>query len=325
MIALALSLMLIATLNAALMELHQNVRLAVDRTDTVDRSRFVSEFIAEAVRWAGVLPVLQRESSSQYSTASDWKSGVGETDYPQVTEPKPFDFCMNSEAAPSPYWPIIWVTDVDSRGTSDAAPCMNNANLLPQSQLIVIDSLRRCWTDCSARLPAWLVLNPGCDPIFTKFNVEIRYVSSDQIPEDCRSNTAIAVFDRQLLFVRDYAWQKGDGIAALMIKRWLAETPSRWSRAEMLAAGVDTLGAKLITPTTTFAVCNDDIQCADLREPLGLELALSMRGWITTDHYQEAISTSLSGLTTGESNDGIHRLKITRTLLRANIDASSFP
>ena len=321
MIALALSLTLIAALTTALLELHQNVRLAVDRAETLDRSRFIVEFIAEAVRWAGVLPSSRVDATPEQSVPRQLTIDESSA-FPAIVRSMPFDLCTTPEMSNTLLWPILWLAEVDQHGESAAAPCMNKANLLPESQLIVIDSLRSCLTDCTAILPVWLVLNPGCDPLFTKSSAEVRRISNHRIPADCRSNTAMAIFDRQLLFVRDYAWQKGDGIPALMIKRWLAEDPARWGRAEMLAAGISALQARLIRPTSTVSPCGDDPHCAALSPPLGLELALSLQGWIVDGDHQVTASGSLLSRNKEGFKDGVYHLKVTRTLLRANVGAS---
>lgn len=330
MIGLSLSLGLITTLTAALLELHQNVRIAVDRADTLDRARFVTELLADAVHWAGVPPTRRLDGTplstdtmtaqprglvnSLAGDAVAMRTILGSGTAAQ------FDLCALSEAAINPFLPAIGLLDVGADGSVSQAPCFNSASLLPGSQLIFVDSLRSCVEDCIPALPAWLLLSPGCNFLFTHVQPEVRRVSSYQLPADCSRDTATAVLERQLFFVRDYAWQQGDGIPALMLKRWLAETPARWSRAEMLAAGVSGLRVALIHADEVLAACAEDPDCLAQQPPLGLMASLLVRGWVSDSSHNTQTPLRVLGESIGVYNDGFYRLQIDRTMLRSTVN-----
>jgi|GEM_PF-6674336 len=326
MIGLALSLGLIATLTTALLELHQNVRIAVDRADTLDRARFVTALLADAVRWAGVPPMTRIDGTPLSIDAmtfqmSDWLAPLAGDAVAVSTmladgAAAEFDLCALSDTAVNPLWPAIGLAAVGADGSVSQAACMNSWHLLPGSQLIFVDSLRPCAQACAPALPAWLLLSPGCDFLFSKSQPEVRRVSSYELPADCSRETAAAVLDRQLFFVRDYAWQKGDGIPALMLKRWLAETPARWSRAEMLAAGVSALRVALIHAAEVLPACVDDPHCLSRQPPLGLAMSLLVRGWVSDSSHTMQTPRAMLGETAGAFNDGFYRLQIERTMLR---------
>lgn len=336
MIGLALSLGLIATLTAALLELHQNVRIAVDRADTLDRARFVTALLADAVRWAGVPPMTRIDGTPlstdvMTSQMGGWVAPVAGDAVAVSTlladsaaalangAAAEFDLCGFSDTPFNPFWPAIGLIDVDADGSVSQAACMNSWNLLPGSQLIFVDSLRPCAQACAPALPAWLLLSPGCDFLFSKSQPEVRRVLSYELPTDCSRETAAAVLDRQLFFVRDYAWQKGDGIPALMLKRWLAETPARWSHSEMLAAGVSALRMALIHAAEVLPACVDDLHCSSRQPPLGLAMSLLVRGWVSDSSHTMQTPRTMLGATAGAFNDGIYRLQIERTMLRNTV------
>jgi len=66
---------------------------------------------------------------------------------------------------------------------------------------------------------------------------ELRIFSSSAIPIECSGHERYALWSRALIYLRDYAWERGDGIGSLMIKRLGVD--GQFDRAQMLVAGVE--------------------------------------------------------------------------------------
>ena len=116
--------------------------------------------------------------------------------------------------------------------------CLPDSDLVTGSKLLILETAEACEPGCpSARWPGWLLLSPGCHPLFAMTVPELRLADASNRPTDCSLGTALSYWSRKVYFLRNYAWRRGDGIGALMVKQFKPKT-LRFGAAEMLVPGV---------------------------------------------------------------------------------------
>lgn len=116
--------------------------------------------------------------------------------------------------------------------------CVTLEGRRAQSPVLWVDSLIDCEGGCPAGIwPSHVWVEPGCSALFTLVAPELRIFSSSAIPIECSGHERYALWSRALIYLRDYAWERGDGIGSLMIKRLGVD--GQFDRAQMLVAGVE--------------------------------------------------------------------------------------
>lgn len=115
--------------------------------------------------------------------------------------------------------------------------CISLPGRRPQTPVLVIDTLTACETDCvNVDFPAYVWLQPGCHPLFQISEPQLRWVHDMAELESCSALTQISYWQRQLIYLRAYGLQSGDGEGALMLKK--LNSQGLYGRAEMLVAKV---------------------------------------------------------------------------------------
>jgi len=201
MIGLTLGLVLLVAVSAAVVRLLDLARISGDHAELAERLRFVSEFLVETV--AHSWP----ESSSSAAVSSP---------------------CLD---------PVV----VDGAGLrvveAGQYPCLPRNNLVPGVPLLVLETVRPCVPACEVpSWPAHFRLTPACGPWVGGRREEIRLLTDASLPADCVPSTARALWQRTVFYIRNYAWEPGDGIASLMMSRFRSDG-SGFGRAEMLVPG----------------------------------------------------------------------------------------
>jgi type II secretory pathway pseudopilin PulG len=260
LIATALSIGLLSFLISTLGSLRYNLDVSADRA-------------AMAERASQLLAVLSAAAAS--SGRSDTSASV------------PLQPCLSPEALSAENRPSLLLAATGRYG------CLPQTDMPADAKLLMIDALSPCDPTCPDEgEPGFLYLNPGCHPVLARTTPEVRWVSSRQRPADCGASTAISVLERQLFYFRDYAWQRGDGLGAVMMKRLLPESPVRWSRAEMLIAGVSRWD---LVPRWSQSRCPTGLHCTGMAD--GVDVSVAVEGWVRDT-----------------TANGVPRLQLTRTL-----------
>lgn len=244
LIASALSLALLTFLLGALASLRHTLDIAADQVALAERATQGLSVLASSAR-SGYFPAPAVPASA-------------------------IDPCVSPEATSvSQHTPLL----VAARGRY---PCFPDGDMPAQARLLMVHAMQPCDPDCpEASEPGFLYLDPGCHPVLLRTTPEIRRVSRRQRPADCGAATRISVLEPQLFYLRDYAWQPGDGLGAIMMKRLLPESPVRWSRADMVIAGVTEWS---VVPRWSQARCAGGASCAGPAD--GLDVTLGVRGWV---------------------------------------------
>lgn len=121
--------------------------------------------------------------------------------------------------------------------TGAVPPCLSLPGRYSQTPVLVIDTLTACQTDCAnVGFPAYVWLQPGCHPLFQITEPQLRFIRDMAELEACSALTKISHWQRQLIYLRAYALQPGDGERALMLKKFNSQ--GLYGRAEMLVAKV---------------------------------------------------------------------------------------
>lgn len=81
---------------------------------------------------------------------------------------------------------------------------------------------------------------------------------------------------RQVFFWRDWSWQRGDGLGALM-RAEFDPTNNRFKRAEMLVPGMDTW---VVQPIFAAVDCEQDRQIPGCDLVVGARVEFTVRGWL---------------------------------------------
>jgi hypothetical protein len=68
---------------------------------------------------------------------------------------------------------------------------------------------------------------------------EVVWLAAGKDRPYCFANGTARSLHRALVYVRNYSWQVGDGISAVMVRELAREPDARWLRSSMLAHGID--------------------------------------------------------------------------------------
>ena len=120
-------------------------------------------------------------------------------------------------------------------------PCLPQHDLMPGTPLLVIEGLEACQkSNCGTqRLPGWRLEQPGCDPLFLDVAPQIKHHSRPIRDSDCAGPTELSIWNRRVFYLRDFSWQQGDGLGALMMASWRSgDEKGGFGRGEMLAPRV---------------------------------------------------------------------------------------
>ncbi len=167
-------------------------------------------------------------------------------------------------------------------------PCFPAADMPADAPLLMVDTLIECTPECPTPDAAgFLLLEPGCHPLLTRSTPELRLAARQQRPADCALGTRVAVLERRLFYFREYAWQRGDGLGALMVRQLNPDASLDWGRSEMLIAGVDDW---IVTPRWSAASCEPTGACPISGWADGIAVTLAMRGWVRDTTSIDAIS-----------------------------------
>ncbi len=121
--------------------------------------------------------------------------------------------------------------------TGAVPPCLNLPGRRLQSPVLVVDTLTGCETGCvNVDFPAYLWLQPGCHPLFQIAEPQLRFIRDVAEIEACSARTQVSHWQRQLIYLRAYTLQPGDGEGALMLKK--LKSQGVYGRAELLVAKV---------------------------------------------------------------------------------------
>ena len=263
LIAIALSLALLTFLLGALASLRHTLAVAADQAALAERA-------------AQGLSVLAGSAQSGYRPSA-------------ITPVSTADPCMSPEATSiTQHTPLL----VAARGRF---PCFPDDHMPPSARLLMIHTLTPCDPTCAdAGEPGFLFLEPGCHPVLVRTTPEIRRVSVRQRPADCDAGTAVSVLEPQLFYFRDYAWQPGDGLGAIMMKRLLPDSPVRWSRADTVIAGVTDWS---LEPRWSRVRCPAGVHCSGVAD--GVDVTLGVQGWVRDEVRggmpQMALTRTLAG------------------------------
>lgn len=303
LVAQALTLGLITAVISFTTALIDDAAASADVAELAERSRHALAVLASEVALAGarpqpppgspVLPVVESVPESMLALADirdPCRSPVGES--------------VNLSHAS---------LRVVAAGTGSCLPSAD----LGAAAMLVIDAIRDCSSGCAGGDPAFVVLVPGCHPLFTRTSIEVRLTDPASLPGDCAPGTAHGVLERTVYWIRDYAWTPGDGIPALMQRRLAPELPLRWLRSEMLVAGVAGWSVAERDDPRPAASCLPGVPCAVSRPLAGVDIGLLLQGWYAGHVLPGSRHHPLGAVSLGPFSDGVMRLAAQRLMLRS--------
>ncbi|MDG0970505.1 MAG: prepilin-type N-terminal cleavage/methylation domain-containing protein [Luminiphilus sp.] len=119
-------------------------------------------------------------------------------------------------------------------------PCLPSKNLLKNSPLLVVEQTRSgLETRCEESAPSsnWRE-GTAPDSALLASGVAVTPTRLRMVAGDCSTVIPSKSFEsRRLYYLRDFAWDEGDGFGALMMKTWKPQRGD-FGRAEMLVPGV---------------------------------------------------------------------------------------
>ncbi len=262
LIALSLGLTLIAGVSETLLSLHKAAAISADRAELTERARFTSQLLYDEVRGAW-----------EYQPAS-FQQAPNQS-VPSQQEPNLPDPIIVSSPCVSP-------TSANGVGirfvAGGAFSCLPATGLVDGSGYLVVDSIQPCVETCpETTWPNFVRLDPGCHPLFSISQPEVRVVHSGALPSDCHASTAIALWRRRAFSLRDYSWAPGDNLPALFYRDLRADG-SGFKRAEMLVPGVESWRVAVTDGGTPQYRCEPSIVCEDQLLGTSAQVALLLKG-----------------------------------------------
>lgn len=206
LIALALSAIIIASTMRGILLLSAQVNLSADRVEIIERARHSSLYLSD---------LLTRSAPSKEGAKKEGAKTRLLCDSPSVE---------------SSVGTIVL--------SEPGALCLALSDRRKNTPALWVDALEECPVHCEpSSWPAYVWVQPGCHPVFNQLAPELRVFSQAKPPAECIGSKRYALWSRSILYLRDYAWRRGDGIGALMIHRLDAD--GVFSRAEMLVWGLE--------------------------------------------------------------------------------------
>jgi hypothetical protein len=118
--------------------------------------------------------------------------------------------------------------------------CLPSQNLVRNSPLLIVEEANLgLEAGCEEHLSSsgWLE-EPARDSALESAKAKFNWMGIQVVPEHCPTVTeSVAVRSKRLYYLRDFAWDDGDGVGALMMKVWKPERQG-FGRAEVLVPGV---------------------------------------------------------------------------------------
>jgi hypothetical protein len=118
--------------------------------------------------------------------------------------------------------------------------CLPSRNLVRNSLLLIVEEANLgLGAGCEEHMfsSGWLE-EPARDSALEPAQAKSNSMGLQVVPEHCPTVTAsVAVRSKRLYYLRDFAWDEGDGVGALMMKVWKPERQG-FGRAEVLVPGV---------------------------------------------------------------------------------------
>ena len=206
LIALALSAIIIASTMRGILLLSAQVNLSADRVEIIERARHTSVYLSDLVTRSALSKEGAKTEGAKIGLLCDTPSAENSVGVVVLSEPGTLCIALSDRRTNTP---VLWV-----------------------------DALEECPVHCEpSSWPAYVWVQPGCHPVFTQPAAELRVFSEAKPPAECTGTKRYALWSRSILYLRDYAWRRGDGIGALMIHRLGAD--GVFSRAEMLVWGLE--------------------------------------------------------------------------------------
>ena len=206
LIALALSAIIIASTMRGILLLSAQVNRSADRVEIIERARHSSVYLSDLVARSALSKEGAKTESVKIGLLCDTPSAENSVGTVVLSEPGALCVALSDRRTNTP---VLWV-----------------------------DALEECPVHCEpSSWPAYVWVQPGCHPLFTQPAPELRVFSEAKPPAECTGSKRYALWSRSILYLRNYAWRRGDGIGALMIHRLGAD--GVFSRAEMLVWGLE--------------------------------------------------------------------------------------
>ena len=163
--------------------------------------------------------------------------------------------------------------------------CLPMTDLITGMPLLVVESRIACQDrKCTAAaLPGWRLESPGCHPVFESVPISLVYRRTRLQSGDCAGAVDQSLWSRRLYYLRRHAWQRGDGIGALMMKQW-GGPGEGFGRAEMLVPGVQDWS---VMPIGVAGEVDSRV--------VGINITL-VGGPVFSGHVKHAEATGLGGL-----------------------------
>ena len=240
LIALALSAIIIASTMRGILLLSAQVNLSADRVEIIERARHSSLYLSDLLTRSA--PSKEGAKTRLLCDSPSVKSSVGTI---VLSEPGALCLALSDRRKNTP---ALWV-----------------------------DALEECPVHCEpSSWPAYVWVQPGCHPVFNQLAPELRVFSQAKPPKECIGSKRYALWSRSILYLRDYAWRRGDGIGALMIHRLGAD--GVFSRAEMLVWGLESWAISRYTGEIGTGNQQADSEQAGSSQPSSWRLRLLFHG-----------------------------------------------
>ncbi|WP_154647570.1 PulJ/GspJ family protein [Luminiphilus syltensis] len=292
LVASALTLVLLGFLVEIVTQLIDDAQVSSDHAEVIERGQFVVAALRGAM---AQVPV----------------GGLREPDAGDPQQVSAFDVCRSPlERLPGSGEDYVRV------GSAADFPCLPLGSVRSQSSVVVLETRMDCLPLCDTLPnPSFLVLSPGCDPLFSDVPPEIRLGDPSALPGDCGSDTRIQVLQRVVFYLRDYAWRPGDGIGALMQKRLKPTGGMDWAAAEMLAPGVGAFVVEPLSGVIAEPCTEEDDPCDPVEVPVGLSVDFLVRGWRRDSTISPGGAYAVGDVVLGPFDDQLPRQPLAALML----------
>lgn len=258
MISLSLGLGLMTLMTATMLRLSEVSRGSAEAAEAMERGYFLMDVMEAWVGEAGPIRVTDQVSESEGAhddgeSMQDALSSVMTTGTTSIFNP-----CQNPIASPLPD---------DSHGLvvlSDlTVDCIPQRHRQLGSPALFLERRFRCWGNCTHQ--GFYALTDSCSAESKASSTNIVWLESASRRPPCFENGGAVRLNRALIYVRDYAWDAGDGESAVMFRELADEPESRWLRSAMLAHDIRDWQLQCLRACKTLVNGNVSAQGVGLR------------------------------------------------------------
>jgi len=152
--------------------------------------------------------------------------------------------------------------------------CLPSRSLVENSPLLVVEQTRSCHEGFCDQLDLSGDRQNHSQCYFGGLSLQPTVITQSRyqgLPQDCSGVASLPSWSRHLYYLRDFSWDSGDGVGALMMKTWRPESRT-FGRGEVLVPGVVNWALKPIELPLSPSTLGDEYLVA------GVDIRLTLWG-----------------------------------------------